>query len=221
MDESAHIEIEPNGPYIVSQLPLAERAPVHTLNGEPIAWHLLRELAIEESPYYLCRCGQSSHKPFCDSSHETSGFDGAETASRDPYATRASVTEGAGYALADDKPLCVQAGFCRTRTTSVWDLLPDADDEAIAERLRDMTWACPSGRLVLRDAEGGDIEPDLPAEVAVVPGGPLWIRGGVRITGSDGAEWETRTRIALCRCGGSANKPFCDGAHVRRHFDER
>ena len=34
-----------------------------------------------------------------------------------------------------------------------------------------------------------------------------------------GAELETKTTYALCRCGQSANKPFCDGSHVRVGFD--
>lgn len=222
MDEQIRIDIDVNGPYIVSgPIPIREMAPVHTLNGEPVDWHVLRGIDSEESPAYLCRCGQSNNKPFCDSSHETNGFVGTERADRRPFTERAEVTTGDGEELLDDKPLCLQAGFCRTRTTSVWDLLAQGGDEAAAARLREMTWNCPSGRLVLRATDGADIEPELEPEVAVVPGGPLWVRGGVTITGSDGTQWETRNRVALCRCGGSAIKPFCDGAHRRRHFDER
>lgn len=222
IDGEPRIEIEVNGPYIVNgPLPITEMAPVHTLNGEPVDWHALRDIHSEEWPAYLCRCGQSKNKPFCDSSHETNGFIGTERADRRPFAERAAVSRGEQEQLLDDKPLCLQAGFCRTRTTSVWDQLALGGDPEAAARLREMTWNCPSGRLVLQDLEGNDIERDLAPEVGVVPGGPLWIRGGIRVIGSDGTEWETRNRVALCRCGGSANKPFCDGAHLRRHFDER
>jgi CDGSH-type Zn-finger protein len=222
VDEQPVIQIEVNGPYIVSgAVPITEMAPVHTLNGEPVDWHILRDIESDESPAYLCRCGGSSNKPFCDSSHETNGFVGRERADRRPFAERAVVNEGPDAQLLDDKPLCLQAGFCHTRTTSVWDQLALGGDPEAADRLREMTWNCPSGRLVLRDLEGNEIEPELPPEVGVVPGGPLWIRGGIRVIGSDGTEWETRNRVALCRCGGSARKPFCDGAHLRRHFDER
>ncbi len=55
-----------------------------------------------------------------------------------------------------------------------------------------------------------------PAAVIVTPcpDGPLLVRGDVRILGPDGAEVPNRRRtIALCRCGLSAIKPFCDGSH--------
>jgi CDGSH-type Zn-finger protein len=54
--------------------------------------------------------------------------------------------------------------------------------------------------------------------VAVVRDGPLWVRGGVRITGSDGRDYEVRNRATLCRCGASSNKPFCDGTHKKIGF---
>jgi CDGSH-type Zn-finger protein len=43
--------------------------------------------------------------------------------------------------------------------------------------------------------------------------GPLFVTGGVRVTRSDGEPFESRNRVTLCRCGGSANKPLCDGSH--------
>lgn len=222
MDEQPYIEIRVDGPYVIhGALPLSEMAPVHTFNGEPIEWHRLQDLVVADEPYELCRCGGSSQKPFCDGTHEANGFEGAETADRRPFAERAEVHQGRGAALADDGALCFSAGFCGTRTTDVWKLLDDADNLAKYELMRAMTWRCPSGRLVLRDADGNDLEPELPQEIAVLPGGPLWVRGGVRIVGTDGTAWETRNRVALCRCGASNNKPFCDGSHSELHFDER
>jgi CDGSH-type Zn-finger protein len=223
MDANGRIEIQPNGPYRVhGRPPLSEMAPVHTLNGEPIAWHTLRDIpAPDEEIFELCRCGQSSDKPFCDGSHETSGFDGAETADRRPYFERATIQREHNLELADDGPLCLSAGFCGTRTTDVWKLLGDADQLAQFDRLREMTWHCPSGRIALRHATGDEIEPELPQDIAVVPGGPLWVRGRIPITSADGSQWEPRNRVALCRCGQSRNKPFCDGTHSEIHFDER
>lgn len=46
--------------------------------------------------------------------------------------------------------------------------------------------------------------------------GPLVVRGPVRLVDPDGNEIDKRRRtIALCRCGGSSIKPFCDGTHKR------
>ncbi|MBV9594548.1 MAG: CDGSH iron-sulfur domain-containing protein [Actinobacteria bacterium] len=54
-----------------------------------------------------------------------------------------------------------------------------------------------------------------PATITVYPDGPLVIRGRVTITQADGEVVETGRISALCRCGRSAVKPFCDGSHKR------
>ena len=43
--------------------------------------------------------------------------------------------------------------------------------------------------------------------------GPLFLRGRLRIVDDNGATVHEDTRVALCRCGASGNKPFCDGSH--------
>jgi CDGSH-type Zn-finger protein len=58
------------------------------------------------------------------------------------------------------------------------------------------------------------------------PNGPLVVQGAVRIVTADGTELVPPPRkdgrpaevVVLCRCGGSATKPFCDGAHKRIGF---
>ncbi len=222
MDKPNHIEVEAHGPYVVyGELPLVEVAQVQTFNGEPIAWHELGDVAAPEGQVRLCRCGQSAEKPFCDDSHLTSGFTGAEVADRRPFRERAQEHHGTDAAIADDGALCISAGFCGTRTTDVWKLLQETADPERYALMRDMTWRCPSGRIVLLDGGGNEVEPELRAEIAILPGGPLWLRGGIEVIGADGVPWETRNRVALCRCGESGNKPFCDGTHSSLHFDER
>jgi CDGSH-type Zn-finger protein len=57
------------------------------------------------------------------------------------------------------------------------------------------------------------------ARITPYPDGPLIVRGEVSLVGSDGAPIEQRRRtIALCRCGLSAIKPFCDGTHKPAGF---
>ena len=49
--------------------------------------------------------------------------------------------------------------------------------------------------------------------------GPLLVRGPIRLESSDGRLIEqTRRTVALCRCGVSTIKPFCDGTHKLVHF---
>jgi len=57
------------------------------------------------------------------------------------------------------------------------------------------------------------------AEIVACPNGPLLVRGEFTITNSEGEVIETNRRtVALCRCGASAIKPFCDGSHKVTRF---
>ena len=51
--------------------------------------------------------------------------------------------------------------------------------------------------------------------------GPYLVTGDVRIVDADGNVYDTsgKKTIALCRCGGSTTKPFCDGTHSRKGFE--
>ncbi len=51
--------------------------------------------------------------------------------------------------------------------------------------------------------------------------GPLVVKGATRMIGPDGEEIEVKEVMALCRCGGSGNKPFCDGTHKKNGFQSR
>lgn len=97
----------------------------------------------------LCRCGQSSNKPFCDNTHETSGF-----ADRGAVGKSGPGSEECGGSLA----------------------------------------------------------------VKRIPNGPLIVDGAHEIVAASGRVAWRGTRSALCRCGASSNKPFCDGSHRNAGF---
>ena len=52
------------------------------------------------------------------------------------------------------------------------------------------------------------------------PNGPYLVKGLTTFNDSKGNAIATEETIALCRCGGSANKPFCDGTHRNNGFDD-
>jgi len=55
--------------------------------------------------------------------------------------------------------------------------------------------------------------------IKVTENGPFIVSGVERITRlSDGKTYESQGQVALCRCGESKNKPFCDGTHKRVEF---
>jgi CDGSH-type Zn-finger protein len=62
----------------------------------------------------------------------------------------------------------------------------------------------------------------MPTKVTVLNNGPIRIEGDFEILDAAGAAFGLagRTVISLCRCGQSASKPFCDGAHARTGFSD-
>lgn len=54
--------------------------------------------------------------------------------------------------------------------------------------------------------------------VKVFPGGPYLLIGDVLLASPDGSVTRRLSKVALCRCGHSATKPFCDGSHTRVGF---
>jgi CDGSH-type Zn-finger protein len=220
MDETMHVKIAKNGPYLVyGKIPLAVETIGTNAEGDSMTWERGRSLPAAET-YALCRCGQSATKPFCDGTHVRIGFDGSEPASREEFAQRAKATAGPAMVLYDDVPLCAYARFCDHAGT-IWKLIHKTDDAEVRSIVRHEASSCPSGRLVVRDVETGQVlEPELEPSIALVEdpakkcSGPIWLRGNVRVTSADGFEYETRNRVTLCRCGASQNKPFCDGTHA-------
>ena len=70
-----------------------------------------------------------------------------------------------------------------------------------------------SGRcLIVHNAAMTDVT------ITSLPDGPLEVAGDVRILASDGSVVRETSKCYLCRCGHSATKPFCDGAHKREGF---
>ena len=82
------IEVTLNGPYLVyGRVPLTRRRPVFSEHDEPLTWQTTDHLRTGDA-IALCRCGGSSHKPFCDGTHQTNGFDGTEAAATNSYDER-------------------------------------------------------------------------------------------------------------------------------------
>lgn len=92
---------------------------------------------------------------------------------------------------------------------------------ANVEEVVDTVLRCPTGALHFQRLDGGAPEtvPDRNA-IHVSSDGPLYVRGDITLRSSDGTELLKDTRVALCRCGHSGNKPFCDGSHARVGFHD-
>ena len=222
-EKNYKIKIIANGPYIVTGgVPLSEQIIAVDSEGNCHGWLQGQKYPVSGT-YSLCRCGQSGNKPFCDGSHFMAGFDGTETASRDSFSAQSKEVVGPQLTLSEVPILCSEARFCQ-RAGDTWHLVEKSDQPDNRRIAVEEAADCPSGRIVLRDLDGNVIEPKLPPSIGLVEdapagfSGPVWVRGGIPIESADGQVYETRNRVTLCRCGHSANKPFCDGNHLTSQF---
>jgi len=137
---------------------------------------------------------------------------------------QAKVFDGPGIRLSDVPSLCAASRFCH-RAGGIWRLLPRSDDPQVQKTVVEEACNCASGALVALDKKSGKpIDPVLDQALSIVEdpkegiSGPIRVKGGVTLESADGKRYEARNRVALCRCGKSRNKPFCDGTHVSTRF---
>ena len=221
------IKILKNGPVLVTgSSPLSQDDMIIGADNEPERW--------EKSHFYppapinaLCRCGASSRKPFCDGSHARIGFDGTETAPVREDPGQIERTEGPTLDVTWSAKICATARFCH-RAGDAWTLTEKSDIPSCRETAVQEACDCPSGALIAYEKGSGQpIEPVHDPAVSLVENpasgmsGPIRVLGGVPIESADGTVYEVRNRMTLCRCGGSNNKPFCDGTHTVIKFKSK
>ena len=117
----------------------------------------------------------------------------------------------------------MQSGFCVLRNTSVSELAYGSIDHAKRDRAIKMVHDCPSSSLTCRlpNDPDHDLEPEFPMQIAetieITSYGPIrapiFVMGYLPIERSDGVPFLPMNRVTLCTCGGSRNKPLCDGTH--------
>ena len=54
--------------------------------------------------------------------------------------------------------------------------------------------------------------------IELIKNGPYIVKGEVQLKDSEGNAYPSEKRMALCRCGASTEKPFCDGTHSKIGF---
>ena len=135
---------------------------------------------------------------------------------------RLRIYEAEGIRVAYDPGRCIHAAECVRGLPTVFD--PQArpwvqPEHAATEAVADVVERCPTGALTYERTDGGPAEePPAQATVQILADGPIAFHGTVRLTGPDSETDASYVRVALCRCGASANKPFCDGSHATAGF---
>ncbi len=121
-----------------------------------------------------------------------------------------------------DAKRCTHEAECLRRLGAVFDrgrrpwVLPDA---APTDQVAETITHCPTGALHFIRKDGRATEVADPVNI-VSPDvdGPLFVRGEIVIETPKREVVLQDMRVALCRCGGSSNKPFCDDTHLRNGF---
>ena len=197
----ASIEVTKNGPYIAKNLKSFRKQ-----SGEP---HPIQDSML------LCRCGKSGNKPFCDGTHASISFKDEKHSDRIP--NKMDNYDGKMITIHDNRGVCSHYGACTELSPKVFNgksepwINPDAQEpEETIKTIR----KCPSGALsyTINGKLYKDRSENMP-EIITSKDGPLWVRGCPEFKDSDNNKPESKEHFTLCRCGGSRNKPFCDGQH--------
>lgn len=224
-DPKYRIAIDREGPYLVfGAPPLVQAFIVPDEDGASWNYQPGDVYSMKEGCTALCRCGGSSDKPYCDGSHAEYAWDPDVTAPDRAILEDVELYEGPSLSLSDNEEYCAYARFCDARGR-VWNIVGESDDP---QKREDAIWEanhCPGARLSAWDNETRQpFEPDFEAGLALIEdpaigvSGGLWVRGGIPIERPDGKAYELRNRVALCRCGQSDRKPYCNGAHASTRF---
>jgi CDGSH-type Zn-finger protein/uncharacterized Fe-S cluster protein YjdI len=91
-------------------------------------------------------------------------------------------------------------------------------DRAEPDAITTIVLRCPSGALQFEREDGVRETPSEENVIAIAENGPLYARGDIEIESPKGGTLFRETRVALCRCGASQNKPFCDNTHKEIGF---
>ena len=124
-----------------------------------------------------------------------------------------------------DRRLCIHVGECGSAKGDLF--VGGRDpwcDPNVSDRddIADVVARCPTGALAVRDQDGIAVIEAAPAEneVLIANDGPLYISGDLSIDGASDDMQSVARRAALCRCGASKNKPFCDNSHRDIDFQD-
>jgi CDGSH-type Zn-finger protein len=169
----------------------------------------------------LCRCGGSKKKPFCDGTHRTNGFSDGKLA--DPSLNRRESYAGKRITIHDNRALCAHAGACTDTLAQVFRMRQEPwidPDAAAVDEIVAVIRKCPSGALSYSIDGAEAREPERPPMITVTKDGPYAVTGGVELEQVAFGDGASREHYTLCRCGGSKNKPFCDGTHWSLGFKD-
>ena len=207
-----------------------ERAIKPSLNGPLLVTNVERFVGTDGQPLRtspemaLCRCGGSKNKPFCDGTHARIGFSSAFVAN-DPERTPDESRDyrGAEIVVHFNRLQCSASEQCHKNLSTVFRVGErpwiQADRDKV-ERVIEIVTRCPSGAL--RYTRNGELGPKRndPPGIRIRQNGPYEVEGNIPLRTEHWSDGAVHDHYALCRCGASKNKPFCDGSHWKAGFKD-
>ncbi len=177
------------------------------------------EVLEAENPSYLCRCGHSKSKPWCDGSHAKTGF----TSQREIDEEVLQVYEGKEINIHFNRSICAGAANCvhglpsvfTSESSTNW-IYPDNDTN---DKIIKTVKSCPSGALSYSIQSKVTVDQRTEAKISIVKNGPYSVEG-VKLEGMPTPTNFSTTKYTLCRCGHSKNKPFCDYSHAENNWSD-
>lgn len=131
--------------------------------------------------------------------------------------------DGKDIKITFDLKKCIHAAECVNGAPEVFD--PNkrpwiTPDEAPAGKLASVVKKCPTGALKYEMKDGTNQEA-LPDEnsMQLMKNGPIYCSGNFQVNDQPRSENNQESRLALCRCGASNNKPYCDNQHAKASFN--
>ncbi|MDW7667967.1 MAG: glutamate synthase-related protein [Bacillota bacterium] len=206
MEKKITIEVSKNGPLIVNNL-------------EEITESTGSKQNLKNKSNALCRCGKSKTKPICDGTHGKIDFDDSKSDDRVKRNFKSFV--GREIIIHDDRGICSHAGYCTDGLPEVFRMGEEPwiyPNAASKEKIIETIEKCPSGALsytVNNKKYDNYYEKE---EILVTENGPYYVRGNIEFMHDD--KPQTQNHYALCRCGSSKNKPYCNGQHWYRKFKD-
>lgn len=212
-EEKPKIACLPNGPYyLLNDLTPKIIPNIESSTGEPRS---------TVTGVALCRCGGSANKPFCDGTHGKNGF--TDEKKTDGQLNRRDNYGGKQITIHDNRAICAHAGRCTDGLSSVFKLKQEPwidPDGATAEKIIETINRCPSGALSYSVDDVENKSSERQPKVTVTRNGPYAVTGGIELLDTTIGEGASKEHYTLCRCGGSKNKPFCDGTHWHIGFKD-
>ncbi len=120
--------------------------------------------------------------------------------------------------------VCIHAAECVKGLPNVFDTSKKPWINVVGatpDEIIDVIDRCPSGALNYELIDFEPIKEEVKMEktkITVMPNGPIMVEGNLSVNKMSGENIKDGEKLFLCRCGHSANKPFCDGKHKAADF---